>query len=121
MQPDERADVPQISDEDIVASAPRVRHLLISRLESLWEPVRVALLRDKGEGDSLAPIDPRLLELGLRIVKEEAGIYGIAKPTRLPATEDEDEGMPAPVKRAAIMDRLEEIEDRLRNQQQGPS
>lgn len=119
MQPDARADVPQINDEDLVASAPRVRHLLVSRLESLWEPVRVALLRDQGEGGSLAPIDPRLLEIGLRIVKEEAGIYGIARPGKAPVQEDEDEQLPGPEKRAAIMDRLTEIEDRLRGAQQG--
>lgn len=118
MQPDARADVPQISDEDLVASAPRVRHLAISRLESLWEPVRVALLRDQGEGGSLAPIDPRLLEIGLRIIKEEAVIYGIAKPTKLPVPEDEDEQLPGPDKRIAIMDRLADIEDRIRSQQQ---
>lgn len=102
----------QITDEDMLASRSAVRALQIARLESMWEPVRVRLQQDE-QG---APIDPRLLEIGLRIVKEEAMIYGLYRPAP-PKQEDEDEQLGAGVDRAAeIARQLDAIEAR-RNQQ----
>ena len=101
--------VPRITDEDLVNSAPAVRALLIGRLERLYEPVARALDNDRSD---LSPIDPRMMEIGLRICKEEALLYRLDKPPTI-AVEDEPvgDGMD---KRALVEVRLQEIEDRLR-------
>ena len=104
--------MPQITETDLVASAPRVRALMVARLEALWAPVNARLQLDGG-GEQ--PIDPRLLEIGLRIVKEEALIYRLG---RVPSTVEEEDGDPAPgVDRAAMIDaKLQEIENKMRDQ-----
>ena len=102
----------QITEEDVAASAPRVRALLVARLEAMWEPVRVRLEQDK---DGEFPMDPRLLEIGLRIVKEEAMHYRLFRP---PAAEREDDEpvLGAGVDRAALLEsKLVEVESRLRS------
>lgn len=102
----------QITEADLVESAPRVRALMVARLEALWAPVNARLQLDGG-GEQ--PIDPRLLEIGLRIVKEEALIYRLG---RAPAANEEEEQDPAPgVDRAAMIEgKLQEIENKLREQ-----
>lgn len=79
---------PRITDEDLANSAPTVRALLVGRLEEMWRPIATHLA-DAQAG--VTPADPRLLEIGLRIVKEESTLYRLARP---PALNDEpDEGI----------------------------
>lgn len=103
----------QITDEDLVTSAPTVRALLVSRLEQLWSPV-AQVLQDANQG--LGPVDPRMLEIGLRIVKEEAFLYRLAKP--LTASEQpEEEAIGAGVDRFKLVEaKLAEVESRIRSQ-----
>lgn len=110
---DERAlAVLQITDDDLVESAPRVRALQIARLEAMWKPVKVRLQQDE---TGAMPIDPRLLEIGLRIVKEESLLYRLYKPP-VASTEEADE-LPAGFDRAAELERqLVEIEQRRASQ-----
>lgn len=116
MQPGEEAQVPallQITEEDVVASGPRVRALLVSRLEALYEPVRVRLEQDK---QGLQPIDPRMLEIGLRVLKDEAQLYRLTRPP-MTAPQDEVEELGAGVDRRALVEsHLAEIEQKLRDQ-----
>lgn len=97
----------QITEDDLLASAPSVRALLIARYEALWKPVKVRLDQDAG-GE--IPIDPRLLELGLRINKEIGLLYRLYRP---PLTKPEDEEEDMIVGRdtaAAIEASLQEVE-----------
>lgn len=103
----------RITDEDLVASAPAVRALLVARLEKMWAPVEAALEQSAAVGGAIPP-DPRLLEIGLRIVRDEATLYRLAKPPQLADTGDADEIGPGVDRRAMIEATLVEREERLR-------
>lgn len=103
---------PQITDEDLVRSAPAVRALLVSRLEAMWRPIEVAM---QVAQDPALPVDPRLLEIGIRLVDKEAQLYGITRPKPVVEEERELEGLDVGVdRRAMIEDRLKQIEERFR-------
>lgn len=103
----------QITDDDIDEARPRVRALLIARFEALWQPVRVRLSQDS---DGQIPIDPRLLEIGIRINKELGLLYRMYRPPAPRAEDDEEEGAGI-IDRAAEVDRqLLELENKLRSQ-----
>lgn len=103
--------LPRITDEDLEASRATVRALLVGRYEALWRPVQNALAVAE---DPALPVDPRLLELGIRINKELSTLYGLTS-RRIPPPEDEpDEGLdPSVDRRAMIEERLMEIERRV--------
>lgn len=115
MQPEQPAALGplQITEEDVQESAPRVRALLVARLESMWEPVRVTLLRD---ADAERPIDPRMLEIGLRICKELGLHYRLYRPPVTKVEEDDDPLGPGVDRAALIEDQLQEIENKMRSQ-----
>ena len=107
--------VPRITDEDLVASAPAVRALLVNRLEQLWRPVEAALQRDR-ESEGMLPVDPRLLEIGLRVVKDEAALYRLSRPPVLgDDASDQDALGPGVDRRALVEAQLVEREERLRS------
>jgi hypothetical protein len=113
MEPGQQLGPPQITEEDLASSGPGVRALVISRLEAMWEPIRLRLHADKEEG---MPLDPRLLEIGIRICKELAMHYRLYRP---PATkpDDEEEVLGAGVDRAALIEgQLTELEQRHQGQ-----
>lgn len=102
--------VPRITDEDLVSSGPAVRALLVSRLEQLWKPVERAL---EADNEGLMPADPRLLEFGRQVVKDEAALYRLSRPPVV--AEEEDEVLGEGVDRRALVEsRLQEIEAKLR-------
>lgn len=105
--------IPRITDEDLVSSAPAVRALLVARLESMYGPVERALEQDR---QGLGPVDPRLLEIGLRIVKEEGLIYKLARPPVLSQDEEVAELGEGVDRRSMVESRLQEIEARLKKQ-----
>jgi hypothetical protein len=76
---------PEITEEQLAASQPRVRALLIQRYERLYARVDERVQEDE-RGDK--PLDPRFLELGIRILKEQAGIYRMG---RAPVVQEEEE------------------------------
>lgn len=102
---------PRITDEDLVASGPAVRALLVGRLERLWKPVEFAL---DAHDEGLGPIDPRLLEIGLRVIKDEAALYRLARPPVVGDGEEVDQLGAGVDRRALVMGQLEEREQRLR-------
>lgn len=103
----------QITEADLAESAPRVRALLVARCEALWAPVNARLQQDAG-GEF--PIDPRLLEIGLRIVKEEAGIYRLGRTPQTTGEDEEREPAIGSEQVAAIEAHLDDIERKLRAQ-----
>lgn len=113
----DHANVPahlRITDDDLEASRATVRALVVSRYEALWKPVENALSVAE---DPALPVDPRLLELGVRITKELSQLYELNRRRNLAPEEEEDEGLdPAVDRRALVLARLEEIEERARNQ-----
>ena len=107
--------LPQITDEDLIRSAPSVRALLVGRLEALYRPVQNALAV---ADDPALPVDPRLLEIGIRIVDKLSTLYGISRPRPAVPDEEPDEGLdPAVDRRALIEEKLVEIERRAREQE----
>lgn len=95
----------EITEADLEDSRPRVRALLVARLEQMWEPIRVRLQQDAA---GALPADPRFLELGVRICKELALHYRMYKPP--PPTEAEEEQVGAGIDRAALINaQLEEL------------
>jgi hypothetical protein len=104
----------EITDADLTESAPRVRALVVARLEQVWTVVQARLNLDSG-GE--APIDPRLLEIGLRTTKELSTLYRL---NRAPAQTEEEEELEqgAGVDRAALIEsKLAEIENKMRKQE----
>lgn len=103
----------EITEADLVASGPRVRALQVARLEAIW---RVVNARIQLDDDAERPIDPRILEIGLRVIKEEAMMYRLGRTP--PATgEDEDEGDRVGQDRVSLIEtHLAEIEAKLREQ-----
>lgn len=105
----------EITDADVESSKPRVRALIVGRLEALQKPVNQHLALVE-EGVDRA--DPRILELGLRLAKELALQYRLG---RMPTvTEDDTEDPGAGVDRAAVIEaRLKELEAKHKGQAAG--
>ena len=97
--------VEEITEETVAEAAPRVRALVIRRLEALYEltQTQIHLAEEKGR-----PVDPRWAELGLRITREVSAQYRLAKPG--PAVEDPD-ALPVPLD--VIEEQLRELEAKL--------
>lgn len=114
MEPDAGALQPlQITDEDVNAARPAVRALWMARLEAMWEPVKLRLQMD---AEGAMPMDPRMLEIGLRIAKTELDLYGMFRAVA-PKPEEEDELPGEGVDRRAMVEQhLAAIEQKLRAQ-----
>lgn len=103
----------RITDEDLESAKPAVRALLVSRLERMWRPIEQHLDQSDAVEGAIPP-DPRLLEIGLRIVRDEAVLYQMTKP-RLAVEQEEAPELGAGVdRRALVLAQLEEREARLR-------
>lgn len=104
--------MPEITDDDVLASRARVRALLVSRVDMLWQPVQVALVKDSnGE----YPADPRILEFGLRLCRELAEYYNVKKPPTSVVEEEAELPGAGEDRRALIEMKLAEVEERLRS------
>ena len=96
----------EIGEDDLILAQPKVRALQVQRLEQLWDVVHRRL--DEAEEGQVAH-DPRFLEIGIRILKEEALIYRLAKPA--PAVEEEEDPEVVGVNRLALINsQLDELE-----------
>lgn len=98
--------MPEISDENLTEAAPRVRALIVSRIEKMYAQVDRHM--DQAEaGDRM--LDPRMLEIGKGLMKAQADLYRLSKPT--PAAElEEDQELAAVDRRALVSARLDELE-----------
>lgn len=92
-----------IRDEDVAASAPLVRALLVQRLEKMWRACEPQI-----EGVAGKP-DPRFLEAGIRISDRLAKLYRLDAPVP-----GEDRGDGEHVDHADMVSRgLKELEQRM--------
>lgn len=77
--------VPEINEDNLAVSAPRVRWQVVQRYEALWQLVE-SHNRQAQEGER--PPDPRWAEIGVRVLKELSNLYRLGRP---PAVQDEDD------------------------------
>lgn len=106
----------EITEEQLVEAQPRVRALMVQRCEKVWSVVE-GQIEDHLNGDR--PMDPRLLEIGLRVVKLEADVYRMGKAPV--AVEEEEEPLGQVLDRRKLaLESLVEVEERLnRGKEQG--
>ena len=106
--------MPEITDENLTEAGPRVRALIMSRWEQMWEQVA----RHMAEADDGArSLDPRMLEIGRGILRAETELYRLQKPA--PVAEEEVDEMPLIDRREVVEARLLEVEAKLRGQPAG--
>lgn len=100
--------IPEIGEEQLQESQPRVRALLVHRYEKVWTEIDNHIKTAQQIG---RPPDPRMLEIGLRVLKDEAVLYRLG---RLPTAAEADEEEPASVdeRLALVMGQLAEVEAR---------
>jgi len=70
---------PGIADEQLAASAPYVRALVVARLEQIWAACQPYIIGVDEQGTQLRP-DPRFVESGLRCLDRLAALYRLDKP-----------------------------------------
>jgi hypothetical protein len=102
--------MPEITEDNLVEAQPRVRAEQILRYEQMF---RVVQGRIQDDEDGTHPLDPRFLELGIRILKEEAGIYRLGK-VLVAVEEEEDPTLQGIDRRATVEAKLQELEDKVR-------
>lgn len=100
------ARMPEITEENLVESQARVRAQLVARYELMWAVVEARIEDDRAE---LRPLDPRLLEIGKGILKEETILYRLTKPPTQ-VEEDPDEAIPLDARRELVAATLDELE-----------
>lgn len=103
----------EISEEQLAEDGPRVRALLIQRLELVWARCEQ---RIRDDVDGTRPLDPRFLEIGLRALKDEAVHYRLGRPPA-PVEEEEDPSITAVDRGALVLDYLETVEARIKQGQ----
>jgi hypothetical protein len=105
--------VEEISEDSLADHAPRVRALVIRRLEGLFEltQTQIHLAEEKGR-----PVDPRWAELGLRITREVSAQYRLSKAT---GAADDPDTLPVPLD--VINEQLAELEAKLSGGDRGGS
>jgi hypothetical protein len=105
-RPVESGRMPEITEENLVDSQARVRAQLVKRYELMWSVIEARISEDR---DEVRPLDPRLLEIGKGILKEEAVLYRL---TKAPAVQEEEAETPIPLdeRRALVASALDELE-----------
>ena len=102
--------IPEITEENLVNDQPRVRALIVTRLEQLWQPVDKQLQMDL---EGLRPADPRLLEIGRGLMKDLAGLYRLGR-TVVVVDDDGVDDLPVIDRAAMVEEKLSQIEARLK-------
>lgn len=115
----------ELTDDDIANAKPRVRWLHLQRYEQLWERVHKRVQEDQDQ-DNGRPLDPRFLEIGIRILKEEANLYQMGR-VLPPAEDEEDPSISGVDRQALVLAQLEDLEAKrqaqaedLRRRTEGP-
>lgn len=102
--------MPEITEDNVAEAAPRVRALITSRLEQLWQQVDQHVTEVRA-GERMQ--DPRMLEIGKGILKELAAIYRLGRPQPV-AEEEVDEALEALDRRQIVAAKLDELEAKRR-------
>lgn len=106
--------MPEITEENLVESQARVRAELMRRYELMWTVVEA---RIKDDRDEIRPLDPRLLEIGRGILREESLLYRLAKPP-VQAEAEDDTILPLEARRELVAASLDELEAKRQAQAQ---
>lgn len=106
--------MPEITEENLVESQARVRAELMRRYELMWTVVEA---RIKDDRDEIRPLDPRLLEIGRGILREESLLYRLSKPP-VQAEAEEDTILPLEARRELVAASLDELEAKRQAQAQ---
>jgi hypothetical protein len=106
--------LPEITDDNLQEAAPRVRALIMSRIEKMWAAVDQHI-DEANAGDRM--LDPRMLEIGKGLMKAEADIYRLGKPMPV-QEEEEDQALAAVDRRAIVAGKLDELEAKRRAREQ---
>lgn len=69
---------PELTEEDAARQAPVVRAELFRRYEDMYSLIQQQIHRQEEVG---RPVDPRWVELGVRVNKEIAVLFKLARPT----------------------------------------
>lgn len=76
---------PEIGEDELAEAQAKVRAQTVARYEDLYRVVRNQI---EGSEDGERPLDPRYLEIGIRILKEESLLYRLTRP---PVVREDDE------------------------------
>jgi hypothetical protein len=106
--------MPEITDDDLAAAKAAVRYQQIVRYEKMYQVVDQRVQEDQ---DGTRPLDPRFLELGIRILKEEAALYQLGK-VAVAVEEEEDPAIVGVNRAALVLAQLEDLEAKRHTQQQ---
>lgn len=106
--------MPEITEENLVESQPRVRALLMQRYELMWSVVEARIKDDREE---IRPLDPRLLEIGKGILKEESALYRLGRPMQV-IEEDPDAELTVLDRRELVAASLDELAAKRAAQQE---
>src|SRR4029450_3819583 len=98
----------EISEDQLVEDGPRVRALIVQRLELVWARCEQRIRDDM---DGTRPIDPRFLEIALRAEKDLALHYRLNK-IPVPVEEEEDPSIQGVDRGALVLNFLEGVEAR---------
>lgn len=106
--------MPEIGEDELEEAKARVRAQTLGRYEDLFRVVKGQI---EGAETGERPLDPRYLEIGIRILKEESLLYRLLKPAAAPAEDDDPAHVfdPAEQVRAQLL----ELEARARGEAPG--
>jgi hypothetical protein len=99
-----------IGEEEVAASAPMVRALVVQRLEMMWRSCEPHINPSQEQLELGIRQDPRYLEAGIRVVDRLTALYGLLKPTHSMA---EPDSVSSVDQRALVLAALETIEGKL--------
>jgi len=92
---------PQIDDEQIFNAQPRVRFLLLQRMELIWRQVEDNLDPERGGAD------PRWAEIGVRLLDRYTRLYRLDKGK--PQDTEEDDLSSGVDRRELVLQQLSEL------------
>jgi hypothetical protein len=99
----------ELTEEQLQEQAPRVRGQLISRFEDMYRIVSAEIER----GDLEQRLDPRFVELAMRILDREMRLYRLTDAPKVAVEEPEEEAVVSLRNRQQIEQQLRELEAKL--------
>jgi hypothetical protein len=102
-----------ISEEHVAEAAPRVRALVVQRLEMVWRACEPHINPSQLDLDEGFRRDPRYIEAGIRVLDRLTSIYGLTKPSQVQADPDAGSSLD---QRAAVAKLVAELEQRVTKQ-----
>lgn len=99
-----------IGEEEVAASAPMVRALVVQRLEMIWRSCEPHINPSQEQLELGIRQDPRYIEAGIRVVDRLTNLYGLTKPQH---SMSEPDSVSSVDQRALVGEALRVLEDKL--------